>query len=119
LAAGADFVMLGSLLAGTDETPGELHMDSMGYHKTYRGMASKEAQIDWKGSYSSFEGVSHRVQNKGKVKDVLDDLLRNVRSGFSYSGSRNIKELRCKATFINQSSAGQLESSPHILNHAR
>ena len=59
LAAGADAVMLGSLLAGTKETPGEIIMDSSGSRfKTYRGMASKEAQLEWRGRYSSFEGVS-------------------------------------------------------------
>lgn len=120
LAAGANFVMLGSLLAGTDESPGTVITEPNGNKfKTYRGMASKEAQIDWKGSYSSFEGVSSRVSYKGSVKDVLDDLLRNIRSGLSYSGARNICELQSKATFIKQTSAGQIESSPHILRNAK
>jgi IMP dehydrogenase len=119
LAAGADFVMLGSLLAGTDESPGTIFEEGGIKYKTYRGMASKEAQQDWKGNYSSFEGVSHRVAYKGTVKSVLDDLIRNIRSGLSYSGARNISELRSKATFIKQSHAGQVESSTHIITHAR
>lgn len=119
LAAGADFVMLGSLLAGTDESPGMVIAEGDQQYKVYRGMASKEAQTDWKGSYSSFEGVSHRVTYKGSVKNILDDLARNIRSGLSYSGARNISELRAKATFIKQSYAGQVESSTHIITHAR
>ena len=119
LAAGADFVMLGSLLAGTDESPGTIFEENGEKYKVYRGMASKEAQRDWKGNYSSFEGVSHRVSYKGSVKDVVNDLVRNIRSGLSYSGARNIPELRSKATFIKQSHAGQVESSTHIISHAR
>jgi IMP dehydrogenase len=119
LAAGADFVMLGSLLAGTDESPGTVFEENGKKYKVYRGMASKEAQQDWKGSYSSFEGVSHRVSYKGSVKDILNDLIRNIRSGLSYSGARSISELRNKATFIKQSHAGQVESSTHIITHAR
>jgi IMP dehydrogenase len=120
LAAGASFVMLGSLLAGTDESPGDIIDDANGNrYKVYRGMASKEAQKDWKGSYSSFEGVSHRVKYKGPVTCILDDLARNIRSGLSYSGARNISELRSKATFIKQSHASQVESSTHILTHER
>lgn len=119
LAAGADFVMLGSLLAGTDESPGNIFEQDGKKYKVYRGMASKEAQKDWKGSYSSFEGVSHRVSYKGSVRDIIDDLTRNIRSGLSYSGARNIAELRNKATFIKQSHAGQIESSTHIITHAR
>jgi IMP dehydrogenase len=114
-AAGADAVMLGSLLSGTKETPGEVytHADGRKY-KTYRGMASKEAQVEWRGKYSSFEGVSSNVPYRGKVKNVLGDLERGIRSGFSYSGARNIKEMRSKATWILQSPAGLGESKTHI-----
>lgn len=117
LAAGADFVMLGSLLAGATEAPGKRMNENGRIYKVYRGMASKEAQRDWKGTYSSFEGISHRVEALGSVKDILDDFARNIRSGLSYSGARNIIELRSKASFIKQSHAGQLESSTHIINH--
>jgi IMP dehydrogenase len=117
LAAGAGVVMLGSVLAGSTETPGNIVVEDGVKYKAYRGMASKEAQTDWKGSYSSFEGVSHRVRFKGNVADIIDDLKRNIRSGLSYSGVRSIKELQCKATFIRQTAAGQTESSPHIYGH--
>ena len=113
LAAGADLVMLGSVLAGTEETPGEVI--SRGRRcKVYRGMASKEAQMEWKGSYRSFEGVSTTIDYKGPVGPILDDLGTGIRSGLSYSGARNLVELNWKAAFIQQTSAGAVESSTHI-----
>ena len=116
LAAGADFVMVGSLLAGTDESPGEV-MTPLGDfrpHKVYRGMASKEAQNDWRGRVSSIEGVSHTVPCKGPAKEVLYELGVGIRSGLSYSGARSVPELQAKAQFIRQTSAGAVESSTHI-----
>jgi len=116
LAAGADAIMVGSLLAGTDETPGKLLCDKKGHRwKIYRGMASKEAQIDWRGNYSSFEGVSATVPYRGSAADVLKDLEKGIRSGFSYSGARTISELCAKATFVKQTSSGISESHTHIL----
>ena len=116
LAAGADFVMLGSLLAGTTESPGQLLKDgSGGMRKVYRGMASKEAQIDWRGHTASVEGVTSSVPLKGPVSAVLKDLERGIRSGFSYSGARNLRELQCYAAFVKQTSAGATESSTHIV----
>ncbi len=116
LAAGADFVILGSLLAGTNETPGEVFKSKKGKeYKVYRGMASKEAQKDWRGSFSSNEGVSTTVDTKGPVKSILDDLANGIRSGLSYSGSRTIFGLQAKAEFIRQTVSGQVESSTHIL----
>ena len=116
LAAGADFVMLGSLLAGTTETPGELFEGKRGKkYKVYRGMASKEAQKDWRGTHSSNEGISTTVPFRGSVTDVLEDLENGIRSGLSYSGSRTIYGLQFKAQFIKQTPAGQVESSTHIL----
>lgn len=114
LAAGADFVMIGSLLAGTDETPGEILNTKEGKKKVYRGMASKEAQTAWRGRVSSIEGVSHVVPYKGPVEEVLHDLGVGIRSGLSYSGARSIRELQAKAWFIRQTSAGTVESSTHI-----
>ena len=115
LAAGADFVMLGSLLAGTDETPGQVIRHGKGVpHKIYRGMASKEAQSDWRGRVSSIEGVSHTVPCKGPVKEILNEMAIGIRSGLSYSGARSIQELQAKARFIRQTSAGVVESSTHI-----
>ena len=114
LAAGADFVMLGSLLAGTTEAPGKIIERNGLTYKQYRGMASIEAQVDWRGHTSSVEGVSHVVPHKGPVQGILRELSNGIRSGFSYSGAKNISELRSKSVFIKQSGAGQLESSTHI-----
>jgi IMP dehydrogenase len=116
LAAGADFVMLGSLLAGTTESPGRLLKDaSGGMRKVYRGMASKEAQIDWRGHTASVEGVTSSVPLKGPVDAVLRDLERGIRSGFSYSGARNLRELQAYSAFVKQTAAGATESSTHIV----
>ena len=116
LAAGADFVMLGSLLAGTAESPGEIFTNVEGEkYKAYRGMASREAQMDWRGRASSLEGVSTTIPYKGPVENILRDLSQNIRSGLSYSGARNTKELRTNATFVRQTQSGQKESSTHIL----
>jgi len=115
LAAGADFVMLGSMLAGSDETPGDIINTRRGKFKPYRGMASKDAQIEWRGTTSSLEGIATTVPCKGPVAGVLADLERGIRSGFSYSGARNIRELQSTARFIRQTSNGQRESSTHIL----
>ncbi len=115
LAAGADAVMCGSLLSGTNETPGKIIEKKDGSRwKTYRGMASKEAQLGWRGKYSSFEGVATTVPYRGGVKYVLSDLERGIRSGLSYSGARNIPELQAKASFIFQTALGLSESKTHI-----
>jgi len=114
-AAGADFIMLGSLLAGTDETPGKVFdVDGVRY-KTYRGMASPDAQVEWRNKISSLEGISSTVPHRGAVGGILKGLERGIRSGFSYSGARNIQELRTKAQWVHQTHASQMESSPHIL----
>jgi IMP dehydrogenase len=116
LAAGADFVMLGSLLAGTNESPGDVIVGTLSSkRKVYRGMASKEAQFEWKGKYSSNEGISATVPYKGSVKEVLKDLRNGIVSGLSYSGARTIGELQAKAKFIRQTTAGLNESRTHIL----
>ena len=117
LAAGADAVMCGSVFSGTDETPGKIIEESDGTRwKNYRGMASKEAQVNWRGRYSSHEGVSARVPYRGSVARLLEDVERGLRSGLSYSGARTISELRAKAEFIVQTSSGLGESKTHILN---
>jgi IMP dehydrogenase len=117
LAAGADAVMVGSLLSGTDESPGEILTSRDGSRwKSYRGMASKEAQMDWRGKYSSFEGVASRVPYRGPVEAILRDLEKGIRSGFSYSGARTLPELHAKAEFIVQTSLGLSESKTHILS---
>jgi len=119
LAAGADAVMIGSMLSGTDETPGTIYRDSDGLQwKSYRGMASKEAQIEWRGKYSSFEGVATRVPYRGPVSAVLADIERGIRSGLSYSGARDIAELQVKARFVRQTTSGLSESRTHILTRS-
>jgi len=115
LAAGADAVMLGSLLAGTNCSPGTIFKTETGeLRKTYRGMASAAAQRDWRGRVSSCEGVSSSVPYRGKLAEVVKELERGIRSGLSYSGARSVKELQAKAQWLQQSSASATESSAHI-----
>jgi len=119
LAAGADFVMIGSLLAAAKESPGEIFTTKSGKrYKVYRGMASAEAQNAWRGKAAAPEGVSTTIPYKGSVKNILKDLAGGIRSGLSYSGARSLAELRSKATFIRQTHSGQLESSTHILRRS-
>jgi len=115
IAAGADAVMLGSLLAGTIESPGGLVHKAGGNYKAYRGMASKDAQMEWRGHYSSVEGVTSYVPSRGHASTVIGELVRGFRSGLSYSGCRDISELHLNAKFIQQSPLGNVESGTHIL----
>ena len=115
LAAGADLAMVGSLLAGTSETPGDVIHKGGEKFKSYRGMASKDAQMDWRGKTSSLEGVATVVPYKGSVIQVLEGLENGIRSGLSYSGARTLKELRENARFIRQTSSGLSESNTHIM----
>ena len=116
IASGADFVMVGSMLAGTNETPGAVLETPGGEkYKEYRGMASKKAQHSWRGKSSTPEGVATTVPYKGSVKHALQDIDGGLRSGLSYSGARTIKEFQNKASLILQSGASQLESNTHIL----
>lgn len=120
LAARADFAMIGSILAGTDCTPGDVILSETGdRRKVYRGMASKDAQMDWRGKTSSLEGISTTVPYKGATFDIVEQLENGIRSAFSYSGSRTIQEYWAKAQFIRQSGASMNESRTHILerNH--
>ncbi len=124
LAAGASSVMIGNLLAGTDESPGPLIFRNGKRYKIYRGMASfyamlgKEMQegyevedlIDM--SYKA-EGVEAYVPYRGSVKEVLEQLISGLRSGMSYCGASNIKELQEKALFIKITHAAYLEGLPH------
>jgi IMP dehydrogenase len=120
LAARADFAMIGSILAGTDCTPGKIILSETGERrKVYRGMASKDAQIDWRGKSSSLEGISTTVPYKGPTFDIIEQLENGIRSAFSYSGARTINEYWAKAQFVRQSGASIGESRTHILerNH--
>lgn len=117
LAAGADMVMLGSMLAGTKESPGEVFISNDNErYKVYRGMASPEAQIAWRGQARSLEGISTTIPYKGEVSSILCKLDRNIKSGLSYTGSRNLQEFRSTAQFIRQTPSGLSESRTHILN---
>ena len=119
LAVGGDFAMLGSVLAGSSETPGEVYVSARhgDATKVYRGMASKDAQMDWRGKTSSLEGISTTIHYKGQTSDIINQLENGIRSGFSYSGARNIRELWHKAKFIKQTAAGTRESDTHILHN--
>jgi IMP dehydrogenase len=109
--------MIGSLLAGTIEAPGAIIYGKDGNsYKTYRGMASQEAQIDWRGKTASVEGISTVVATKGPLAHTMDKITLGIRSGFSYTGARTIEELRAKAKFIRQTTAGLGESETHILS---
>ena len=79
-------------------------------------MASKTAQKNWKGSYSSIEGVSSFVKYKGTVLEVVNEIMSNVRSGMSYSGARTLEELKDAAEMVIQTSASSAEGKPHIFN---
>lgn len=113
-AAGADTVMLGSLLSGTLETPGEIKSGK----KQYRGMASKAAQVSWRGGVPkgmAAEGESTLVNIKGHVADVILELTGGVRSGMSYLNATEFAKIKENALFIEMSSAGSYESRAHGL----
>jgi IMP dehydrogenase len=108
---GADAVMIGNLFAGCDETP------KINGKTIYRGMASREAQIDFKGRVGNNvpEGVSLEVNPNGPVSRVVDELVGGLRSGMSYSGCRTIKEFQENAIFIRVSNNTAQENGPHAL----
>jgi IMP dehydrogenase len=116
IAAGAHAVMVGSLFAGTSETPGDLRFLEGAPVKEYRGMASDRAhqvrQLKENASLSkrTAEGVSTVVPFKGSVKDVMSDLEGGLRSGMSYCNASNIQSLRNNVQFIRVTSAGLEES---------
>ncbi len=115
LAAGAETVMVGSMLSGTLETPGEI----IHGRKNYRGMASRKAQDSWRGGIPEGmapEGESTTVAIKGHVKDVINELCGGIRSGMSYINAQNMMEVPEKARFIEMSANGIRESRAHGLN---
>jgi len=125
LAAGASSVMVGSMLGGTDESPGTVLTKNGKRFKVYRGMASLAASIGRKsketGSISLdddlndyvAEGVEAMVPYKGTVTDILKQLTGGVRSGLSYCGAHTISQMQTNAEFIKMSRAGFAESQPH------
>jgi IMP dehydrogenase len=118
IAAGADMVMLGSLLSGTKETPGRLNKEGMWpnekLYKSYRGSASLESK-QYRGEDKYVEGYSKLVPYKGKVKRIISDIKDGLRSSMSYVGARNIKEFQEKAKFIRVTQNGAREAWPHLL----
>ncbi len=127
LAAGANTVMLGSMLAGTEEAPGAEIVRQGRRYKVVRGMASLSANVERRkldeNEFSEEEwsevipeGVEALVPYRGKVKDILVQLLGGLRSGMSYAGARTIEELWENAEFIRITSAGQKESGAHDVN---
>jgi IMP dehydrogenase len=139
LAAGAHVVMLGGMLAGTDETPGEIIEENTTFNqfyldfarkahnsaiqspetkrfKVFRGMASKEAQEDFFGSQAEWkaaEGVQIKVRAKGPVANVMSDLMGGIRSGMTYCGAKDIAALQRNAEFIEVTANGVRENAAH------
>jgi IMP dehydrogenase len=127
LAAGAETVMLGSLLAGTEESPGRTVVRNGGRYKVYRGMASvgaaearrqretSEDVLDELAAAVVPEGVEAVVQYRGSVADVLYQHVGGLRSGMSYLNARTLGDLRRNARFVRMTDAGRAESEPHDL----
>lgn len=121
LAGGGDLVMLGSLLAGTTESPGAMVKWQGRTFKEYRGMGSLKAMrkgaSDRYGQNASgklvAEGVEARVPYKGRLADVVFQLMGGLRSGMGYVGATNLAELRAKARFVRITAGGLKESHPH------
>ena len=130
LAAGASTVMLGSMLAGLDESPGQLVIYKGRRFKEYRGMGSIGAMV--KGSADRYgqkkttekdklvpEGVEGRVPYRGKLNDYIYQLVGGIRAGMGYCGTRTIDMLRSKAKFVRVTSASISESHPHDIQITR
>ena len=120
LAFGADFIMIGGMLAGTRPTPGDPILDSLGQpsHKVYRGMASKEAADDHLGGLTGWktaEGVATQVAYREDEEAIIADIVGGLRSGMTYAGANTIRELQRKLNYIRVSPAARVESLPHKL----
>lgn len=129
IAAGADSIMIGSMLAGTDEAPGEMIIYEGRKFKSYRGMGSIEAMED--GSKDRYfqdaeedikklvpEGISGRVPFKGSVSEVLYQMVGGLKAGMGYCGAKNIEKLKL-AKFVKITAAGVTESHPHDISITR
>lgn len=121
LAAGGHVVMLGSMLAGCDESPGEFEIFQGRRFKTYRGMGSLAAME--KGSKDRYfqedgkklvpEGIEGRTPYKGSLSETIYQLIGGLRAGMGYTGSKNLEDLREKSQFVRMTGAGLIESHPH------
>jgi len=124
IAAGADVCMIGSLFAGTEESPGESIIFKGRNFKVYRGMGSTAAMK--KGSSDRYfqeeaqkfvpEGVEGRVPYRGELKDIVYQLVGGLKAGMGYCGTHNIEELKEKAQFVKITNAGLIESHPHDIS---
>lgn len=114
LALGASSVMLGSLLSGTNESPGPVMETSTGLFKRYQGSASIETKIHADQEVKHIEGVSTIVPYKGGVKYVISDLEDGLRSGMSYTGAHDLVTFHNKSKFTKITNAGITEAKPHL-----
>jgi IMP dehydrogenase/GMP reductase len=113
LAVGADCVMLGSLLAGTDEAPGQIVETPNGLYKRYRGSASLETKVTHGQEARNVEGESTTIPYKGGVKFIINGLLDGVKSALSYAGAENLTEYTPQYVIVTNS--GISEAKPHLL----
>ena len=121
LAFGADFVMLGSMLAGTAPTPGPVITEKSASGeeirvKVYRGMASSEAHSDHHGGMAEWktaEGISTTVSYREDQDEIIADIIGGLRSGLTYGGAASIRELQRKLDFIRITPAAKIENLPH------
>ena len=118
LGAGADTVMLGSLLSGTKESPGSItkqgEWPNETLQKKYRGSASLESKQD-RGEAKNVEGYSTTIPYKGKVKRIINDIMDGVRSSMSYVGAKDLLDYQAKCEFVSVTSNGVSEAKPHLL----
>jgi IMP dehydrogenase len=113
LAVGASSVILGSILAGTKESPGAIIERPDGLYKRYRGAASLETKLTHNQSARNVEGESTVIPFKGGVSFVVSGILEGLRSALSYAGSRNLGEFRPDYVVVSQ--AGMSEAKPHLI----
>ena len=120
LGAGADCFMLGSLLSGTKETPGEIEKvgkwPNEQLYKKYRGSASLDSKKS-RGESKNVEGNHKIIPYKGKVKRILHDITDGIRSSFSYVGANDITEFHSRVEFIKVTDAGIIEAQPHLMKN--
>ena len=118
LSCGADSIMLGSLLSGTKETPGEIEKvgkwPNEQLYKKYRGAASLDSKKS-RGNNKNVEGNHKVIPYKGKVKRIITDIQEGLRSSFSYVGANNLSEFHSKVELIQVTRAGNIEGQPHLL----
>ena len=126
IAAGANVIMIGSLLAGTEEAPGEVELFQGRYYKAYRGMGSLGAMAGATGSSDRYfqdakdgveklvpEGIEGRVPYKGPMSGIIHQLMGGLRSSMGYTGSKDIETMRSEPKFVKITSAGMKESHVH------